>query len=211
MALPLLRAADVACRRGERLLFDGLGLEVHSGEIVWVRGANGRGKTSLLKLLAGLSMPERGDVSWDGVPVRRSPAYRRQLVFVGHADALKEDLTVSEALRFLLQLHAVPHDHDAVGAALERLGLHGRSNAAVRTLSQGQRRRVALARLAVPTGTAPWILDEPADSLDSDGFERLHELLAAHAQRGGRVVLSSHQRLHPRLGAREVDLDRYAR
>ncbi|HEV7913988.1 MAG TPA: cytochrome c biogenesis heme-transporting ATPase CcmA [Albitalea sp.] len=210
-AAPHLKAVQLACRRGSRLLFKNLALDLPAGRILWVRGQNGRGKTSLLRLAAGLSTPEHGEVLCDDRSVRRAAGYQERLVFIGHANALKEDLTVSEALAFLLQVHGRPHASATVDAALDRIGLQGRRHAPVRTLSQGQRRRVALARLAVEQAPSLWILDEPFDALDSDGIERLNGLLREHAQRGGNVLLTSHLSLDTAmLQPIELNLDRYS-
>jgi len=201
-----LRATNLACRRGTRLLFKGLDLELPAGQIMWLRGQNGRGKTSLLRIAAGLSSPEDGQVLIDGAP----PRSVRPLVFIGHANALKEDLSVFEALEFLLRIHGRPCQPGDVHAALDRLGLSSRRGAMVRTLSQGQRRRVALARLAAHSDASLWLLDEPFDALDSDGVERVNGLLAEHAGRGGSVLLTSHLSLdRPRLAPVDLDLDRY--
>lgn len=209
-ATPRLSATGLACRRGNRLLFKGLDLAVADGEIVWLRGRNGRGKTSLLRLAAGLSSPEDGAILRDGAAAN-APAAGRRFVFVGHTNALKDDLTAGESLQFLLRLHGSPSTPALVQTALERMGLQGRRQAAVRTLSQGQRRRVALARLAVEDQASLWILDEPYDALDADGVARLDDLLLAHAARGGSVLLTSHLALDTaRLRPREIDLDRCA-
>ncbi|HMC16167.1 MAG TPA: cytochrome c biogenesis heme-transporting ATPase CcmA [Albitalea sp.] len=206
-----LSASALACRRGSRLLFKNLDLDVDAGEIVWVRGQNGSGKTSLLRLIAGLSTPEHGRVLLDGIPVRSAAAHGRGLVYIAHANALKEDLSVSEALEFLLRIHARPCTPAIVQAALERIGLLSRRQALVRTLSQGQRRRVALARLAVDDGAALWLLDEPFDALDIDGIARLNGLLNDQVRRGGSVLLTSHLGVSTAtLRPREVDLDAYA-
>lgn len=186
-ALPSLAAIDLACRRGDRILFKGLQFEVKPGQVVWLRGANGRGKTSLLRLLAGLSTPEAGQVSWAGTPTQR--------VYVAHANALKEDLTVLESLRFLARLHGRADSDAALGEALSLFGMASRRDALVRTLSQGQHRRVALARLALDVAPSLWILDEPFDALDTEGIHTLNTLLTQHAARGGSVVLTSHQAL----------------
>ena len=178
----VVAATGLACRRGERILFRGLGLRVSAGQIVWVRGANGQGKTSLLRLLAGLAQPEAGTIEHSV----------RERVYVGHANALKDDLTVAESLLFLSRLHGFDTAAVAIDAALHRFGLHSRRNAPVRTLSQGQRRRVALARLCTAPPTALWLLDEPFDALDAQGVEALNSLLAEHATRGGSVLLTSH-------------------
>jgi len=191
--LPTLSLLDVACRRGNRLLFKGVTLELRAGAATWLRGRNGRGKTSLLRLAAGLAAPEAGRVLWGGTPVRQAPGFTRTLVFIGHTNALKDDLTVIEAVQFLARLHGRADDSVTLGHALQRLGMATRSDAFVRTLSQGQRRRAALARLALERNASLWILDEPYDALDVDGVQAVNELLHAHLARGGAVLLTSHQ------------------
>jgi heme exporter protein A len=178
---------DLQCRRGERLLFAATSFVVAPGAIVWVRGANGQGKTTLLRTLAGLSAPAAGTIAWAG-----APALAPRPLYLAHANALKDDLTVAESLRFLLHLGGHHVDSGAVDAALERFGLASRRDAFVRTLSQGQRRRVALARLAAQRELRPWLLDEPFDALDAAGVDLLAAVIAAHAKRGGSVVLTSH-------------------
>ena len=188
-----LVATDLACRRGNRLLFQGVNFTLPAGEAQWLRGRNGCGKTSLLRIAAGLAPPERGELFWGGLPVRHAPGYSRRMTYVAHANALKEDLTVAEALAFLARLHQRPYDTDSIVRALDRIGVAARRDAPVRTLSQGQRRRAALARLALERGAALWVLDEPYDALDRDGIERLDSLLHEHLARGGSVLLTSHQ------------------
>lgn len=157
-----------------------------------MRGANGRGKTSLLRLLAGLASPEQGEIRWTSTPDQAPTDTSRRLVYIGHSNALKEDLTALESLQFMARLHRRPADPQALEEALRRCGMHGHRHAPVRTLSQGQRRRVALARLCLETDPLLWILDEPFDALDIQGVETLDGLLSGHAQRGGSVVLTSH-------------------
>jgi heme exporter protein A len=178
---------DLQCRRGERVLFAPVSFVVRAGAIVWIRGANGQGKTTLLRTLAGLSAPAVGELAWAG-----APALPPRPLYLAHANALKDDLTVGESLRFLLHLGGHHVDSQLVDAALERFGLASRCDAFVRTLSQGQRRRVALARLAAQRELLPWLLDEPFDALDAAGVETLSAVIAAHARRGGSVVLTSH-------------------
>jgi len=209
--LPSLRLVDVACRRGDRLLFTGLHETLERGELLWLRGGNGRGKTSLLRLVAGLAAPERGQILWDGAPTRRNEHFDRALVYIAHANALKDDLTATESLAFLARVHGRDASAGALRAALARLGLAGRERTPVRSLSQGLRRRVALARLALETAPALWVLDEPFDALDVAGTATLHALLAAHRARGGSVLLTSHH-LHldaeaASAGFRVLDLD----
>ena len=192
MAMPpadpsaLLVVEGLECRRGERTLFSGLDFSLVPGAIVWLRGANGRGKTTLLRTLAGLSRPEAGRIAW------REPQDAGRALYLAHANALKDDLGAEESLRFLQALDGRDSDPAALAAALERVGMASRRDAPVRTLSQGQRRRVALARLAVPGTASTWLLDEPFDALDAAGVEMLNGLLAEHAARGGGIVLTSH-------------------
>lgn len=210
-SLPTLTITDLACRRGNRVLFRGVNFAVHAGAATWLRGRNGRGKTSLLRLAAGLAVPESGKVLWGEEPVRVAADYAPQRVYIGHANALKDDLTVTESLSFLARMHGRPHDAASIAGALERLGIASRRDALVRTLSQGQRRRATLARLALERGRGIWILDEPYDALDVDGIAAVNELLHAHLARGGSLLLTSHQ--SPGAAAptmAEFDLDPFA-
>jgi heme exporter protein A len=206
----VLRAAGLAGRRGRRLLFADLDLELAPGALVWLRGPNGVGKTSLMRLLAGLAQPEAGTVTWRGAPIRTARAdWQRDLIYIGHLNALKDDLTLAEALEFLAALGGATPTAAQVQRALEAVGIGQRRHAAVRTLSQGQRRRGALARLALDDAPRVWILDEPHDALDTEGRSALDALLVAHAQRGGRVLLTSHHEL--RLpGMAVLDLGAFA-
>ncbi|HEX6016486.1 MAG TPA: heme ABC exporter ATP-binding protein CcmA [Burkholderiaceae bacterium] len=209
--LPALSLCDVACRRGNRVLLRGVNLEQRAGHATWLRGRNGRGKTSLLRLAAGLASAESGRVLWGGTPLRQAADFARRRVFIGHSNALKDDLSVIEALQFLARLHGRPDDAGALRAALERLGMDKRRDALVRTLSQGQRRRAALARLALERTASLWLLDEPYDALDADGVRAVDALLHAHLGRGGSVLLTSH--VAPGDGAPTMtvlDLDAFA-
>lgn len=194
-APPLLRLQALACRRGTRLLFRGVNLTLGAGDLVWLRGRNGSGKTSLLRLAAGLGRPAQGTVLRSGGPP----------VLLGHAHALKDELTVAESLHFLLGVHALPQQATTVEAALDRFGLAPRRHQRIAQLSQGQRRRVALARLVASRAQPLWLLDEPHDGLDADGAQVLDALLAEHLQAGGSVLMASHQA--PSLPARVLDLD----
>ncbi len=194
---PTLTGTGLACRRGDRLLFTGLDITVRAGQIIWLRGSNGRGKTSLLRLLAGLSPPEAGSLRWGVAALQTTRgAHHASLAYVAHGNALKDDLNSTEALGFLASLHRQGASTEALHAALQQLGMHSRRNAPVRTLSQGQRRRVALARLALLPTKPLWLLDEPYDALDDEGCTVVDGLLTAHALAGGSVVLTSHLPLH---------------
>lgn len=191
------------------MLFKRLSFELRPGQVVWLRGRNGRGKTSLLRLMAGLSTPAEGAVHCAGVSLPKADvAWRERLLFIAHANALKEDLTVGESLRFLAQIQGRDCSTAQRAEALGRLGVAALATRPVRTLSQGQRRRVALARLALPQPPSVWLLDEPFDALDDDGVQRLNGLLSEHAAAGGSALLTSHQsvRLTDPLPI-ELDLD----
>lgn len=207
----VMRATDLAGQRGDHLLFERLDLALTPGSVTWLRGRNGCGKTSLLRLLADLSSPVAGEIEFDGSALRRSgPSWRKGLVYVAHHSALKDDLTAGEALRFLIELQGAQPGAAALDAALGRMGVRASRDAPVRTLSQGQRRRVALARLALALQAPLWLLDEPFDALDAAGVAALNALLAEHAAQGGATLLTSHQSLTLDAPVPQViDLDRH--
>ena len=137
-----MQAQDLTVRRGTEVLFKALSFDLRAGQLVWLRGSNGSGKTSLLRVLAGLSKPDGGQLSWNAEPLAKSEDYRSKLVYMGHANALKDDLTALEALRFLTTVHGRACPQDRMEAALRRMGVFHRRKLPVRMLSQGQRRRV---------------------------------------------------------------------
>lgn len=188
----MLEAADLRCERGGRVLFERLSFRLAAGEFLRVSGANGSGKTSLLRVLCGLLTPSRGSVRWKGEPVAAlREEYARQLVYLGHAPAVKGDLTAEENLSIACTLAGVAVSRDAVKSALARFALP--DDVPVRRLSQGQRRRAALARLALSGAVPLWLLDEPFAALDAEGIERLGALLSGHAEKGGAIVFTTHQ------------------
>lgn len=192
-----IRAQDLTVRRGNEVLFKALSFELRAGQMVWLRGSNGSGKTSLLRVLAGLSRPDSGVLSWGQQPLAQSEDYKARLLYMGHANALKDDLTALEALRFLTTVHGRTCSNERMEAALRRMGVFHRRKLPVRMLSQGQRRRVALARLALEECPGFWVLDEPFDALDDAGLGLVQELLVENVQRGGMVLFTSHIPVHP--------------
>ncbi|HSV35870.1 MAG TPA: cytochrome c biogenesis heme-transporting ATPase CcmA [Ramlibacter sp.] len=189
----MLSGSNLACVRGERPLFSGIDFTVAPGEWLHVRGANGVGKTSLLRILAGLSQPDHGEVRWGDTPVSPGlPAFRRELLYLGHQPAVKEDLSARENLELACALDGCGMAAGAAASALRRFGLGGREDLPVRFLSAGQKRRVLLARLAARRARL-WILDEPFTALDTRAVEMLGALAGEHLAAGGMVVLTSHQ------------------
>lgn len=188
----MLAATGLACFRGDRLLFHDLDLGVASGQALQVRGPNGCGKTTLLRILCCLTNPEEGAIRWRGRTVgSRDPDYLRDLRYVGHSDGVKLVLTPRENLRIAMALETRV-DEAALESALADVALGDFTDVPCRTLSAGQRRRVALARLVLG-GPRLWLLDEPFTSLDAAGGDIVRGLIDAHLERGGCAVLTSHQ------------------
>lgn len=202
-----LQVTDLSCQRGDQTLFSGVTLSLTSGELLFVRGRNGSGKTTLLRILCGLTEPATGEVRWRGQPIRRlEEATRRDLLYVGHRDAVKEELTPLENLGIHQGLRGERGDLERQLDALEEAGLGGREDIPVRYLSQGQRRRTALARLLVSPARL-WILDEPLTALDRSAVAWLFERIGAYLRDGGIVVTTSHQPIDGLPEPRILDLD----
>jgi heme exporter protein A len=200
---------DLACERGERLVFAGLSFSLAAGEALILTGPNGSGKSSLLRLMAGLLKPAAGALRWGGETIEEDPeAHRRRLHYLGHQDAVKTVLTVTENLSFWAAMKGGAEEGPALLDALERFGLGALAEVPARYLSSGQRRRLALARLLAAPGEL-WLLDEPTVGLDSASVERLTQEIEAQRARGGRVVLATHLSL-PLKGARSLDLGDWA-
>jgi heme exporter protein A len=185
---------DLACDRGSRQLFTNLTLQVNPGELLRVRGANGAGKTSLLRMLCGLVLPTYGQVLWRGRSLSsQREEFGRDLVYLGHAAALKDELSALENLLDACALGGHKPSLPAALAALKGAGLRGHERTAARRLSQGQKKRSALARLALTQPAPLWVLDEPFNALDTAATAWLAGLIEAHLGQAGLVVLTSHQ------------------
>lgn len=199
----MLEAVDLACQRGDRLLFAGLDLRLGPATLLHVRGRNGSGKTTLLRALCGLLHTDAGQIRWRGEDIRElAEEYRRELLYFGHLNGIKADLTGLENLQIAVTLDQQPAPTAALRAALARIGLAGYEDLPTRLLSQGQKKRVALARLIL--SKAPlWILDEPFTALDTDAVTLLETLIAEHVADGGLVVLTTHQEVALTRGAIE--------
>ncbi|HDP90207.1 MAG TPA: cytochrome c biogenesis heme-transporting ATPase CcmA [Thioalkalivibrio sp.] len=188
-----LRAVDLAAERGDRRLFQHLGFTLAPGQLLQVQGANGSGKTSLLRILCGLSRPARGAVYWGEEPLARvEGGIGSCLSYLGHRDALKDELSVRENVLFAARLGGMIAGREAADAVLARLGLTGYEDLPAGILSQGQKRRVALARLLLEARPL-WVLDEPLAALDAQASAILREALAAQLAGGGMVILTTHQ------------------
>lgn len=189
-----LQLDGLTCTRGSRQLFSSLSISVGPGQLLRVRGANGAGKTSLLRMLCGLLQPTEGQVLWFGQPVAdQRDVFGRSLVYLGHAAALKDELSPIENLLDASALGGHTPDIREAMAALQGAGLRGHERTAARRLSQGQRRRSALARLALSYSAPLWILDEPFNALDNGANNWLTGLIETHLHNAGMVVLTSHQ------------------
>ena len=190
---PLLRARGLECVRGGRRLFSGISFDLAGGGLLQVRGANGSGKTSLLRIVCGLLPPDGGDISWNARAVRElGEEYRANLAYIGHLNSIKEELDPSENLRYAASIAGLSATTAEIDDALHSFGLAG-AGLPCKLLSQGQKRRAALARLKL-SGTRPlWVLDEPFSALDAKGVAVTRSLIEAHLAAGATVIFTTHQ------------------
>ena len=186
-----LSGRDLAIIRGERCLFQGLSFELNRGEMLLLEGQNGSGKTSLMRAIAGMLSLESGEVCWNAEPIlQQRQAFHGSLVWLAHRTGLKSDLTMLENLRFERSLRAQADvEHELL---FERLGISRLKKLPLRSLSAGQQRRVALARMLL-ADVPLWLMDEPFTNLDREGRELVMKLADEHLERGGLCVMAAHQ------------------
>ena len=191
----MLEAVDLECVRGDRPLFSHLSFSLRPGELLHVTGVNGSGKTTLLRALCGLTHAHAGEIRWNGTAIQKlGDEYHAQLAYVGHANGIQGDLTPEENLRVAIRLSGSTGT-EQIGAVLKRLGLAAYHRFPSKILSQGQKRRLALARLMVERKPL-WILDEPLSGLDVDSVSLMTTILIEHLAQGGLIVITSHQDIH---------------
>ncbi len=195
MICQMLEAINLGCVRGERRLFSNLNFTLPAGTLLQVQGPNGSGKTSLLRMICGLLTPAEGEICWKGSDIHSlREEYSRTITYVGHRNGVKEELSSVDNLRINTGLAGVEITPNECQATLGRVGLAGREHLPARLLSEGQRRRLALARLlSIPTML--WILDEVLASLDNAAVEFVRSLLAEHLSNGGIAIIATHQEL----------------
>ena len=191
----MLEVQNVGCVRGDRRLFDKINFSLTPGTVQQLTGPNGSGKTSLLRIICGLMSPEEGEIRWQGANIRLlAEEYFTAITYIGHNIAVKEELTSLENLRISSGLAGLEVSRKEAYSVLGKMGLTGRENLAARLLSEGQRRRSALARLL--TCRAPlWVLDEVLTSLDKAGVTLMKSLIEEHLSKGGMAIIATHQEL----------------
>jgi len=188
-----LEVDNLCCVRGDRMLFRDLNFGVGRGEVLHLKGHNGSGKTTLLRALAGLLLPEDGTIRWQGESIRSlREDYTRHLLYLGHLNAIKGDLTAIENLRISAILDGFDISEDKAWSILGEIGLSGHEDLPTKHLSQGQKRRVALARLLANQATV-WILDEPFTALDVAAVQMLQDVIKRHVGADGIAIITTHQ------------------
>ena len=190
----MLEVGNLACTRGERTLFRDVSFKLEAHGLLHVAGTNGSGKTTLLRMVCGLGAPDAGEVRWHGVTIATlRESYWRELVYMGHANALKDDLSATENLLVAATLAGCVTNRESARQSLASFGLAACADLPVRALSQGQKRRSALARLGLSEKQPLWILDEPFSALDVAAVSHLEKLILAHVTGGGSVIFTTHQ------------------
>lgn len=193
-AASVLRAHGLKCVRGGTELFSNLGFSIESGETLVVKGGNGSGKTSLLRILCGFNDPAEGEVTWCGEPIARHESFRQQVSYIGHQSGVKPDLTVRENLLFMQRLSGEDGSESEVREAIRAAGLSRQRNVLTGKLSAGQKRRVALAKLQLEQRIV-WVLDEPLTALDKEFIGKFELDLKNHLDNRGMLVVTTHREL----------------
>ena len=189
----MLEVVDLECTRGDRRLFSGLNFTLKPGTLLHLQGTNGSGKTTLQRAICGLLLPQEGEIRWNGESIRSlKEEYCKEVVYLGHLNGIKNDLTGLENLRISATLDGDSIDDGKLWDALKRMGLMGFEDLPTKVLSQGQKKRVALARLLLSSARL-WVLDEPFVGLDVHAVELLQSLIAEYVAGGGLVILTTHQ------------------
>jgi len=192
----MLEAINVTCVRGTRRLFKDLNFAVARGELIELRGPNGSGKTSLLRILCGLATPAAGHVLWDGTNIRSlGEEYSASVAYLGHQNAVKDELTAIENLRISSGVAGHALDKGEAQRVLAQVGLTQQQNLPARVLSAGQRRRLAMTRLLTANATL-WILDEVLTSLDQAAMGLSRDFMTEHLKNGGAAIVATHQDLN---------------
>ncbi|MEM5528658.1 cytochrome c biogenesis heme-transporting ATPase CcmA [Gammaproteobacteria bacterium AS21] len=211
MLTPLLEISELYCERDERVLFDNLSFKVQQGEIIHLKGCNGSGKTSLLRIVCGLYQGYEGDVLYKGQPLASvREQFNGSLLYLGHNVSVKQGLTLTENLRWYAKIQP-QLDEALIDFAIEQVGLKNYADVYCQNLSAGQKRRVNLARLYMHKNQqyqhSIWILDEPFTAIDVDGVASLESKILEYVKGGGTVILTTHQLLEIKEGVRCINLD----
>lgn len=204
----MLEVSNLECVRGDHRLFKDLNFSLKAGELIHLRGSNGSGKTSLLRTICGLMDPAEGEVLWNGQNIQSlRDEFFQHLLYLGHLGGIKGELSALENIQLSFQLAGIQKSQDDTIDALAALGLAGREDLPTKVLSQGQKRRVALAQLVL-TDAVLWVLDEPFVALDVDAVDYLKNLIVQHVESSGMVILTTHQEVEIDTGiVRHISLD----
>lgn len=204
----MLEIQSLECVRDDRLLFSELSFSVADAEVLQIEGPNGSGKTSLLRIICGLRLPEAGQVKWQGESIASNREdYYANMVYIGHLPCIKADLTVLENVRSLLDTRSLALSNTIIEAALAKVGLASYEDVLGKALSSGQRRRILLAFIELAQAKL-WILDEPLTALDVQGVTLMESMILEHRQAGGSVVFTTHHGLQLDCDMRSVHLGR---
>lgn len=206
--MAVLSGQNLSCIKRDRTLFERIDFSIEKGQLLHVKGANGAGKTSLLRILVGLSQPDSGKVLFKEHCIFTNPAdYHPSLVYFGHKLGLNPSLSAVENLRFWCELNQLEFHIDYIFSLLEKVGLVGLEDLPVGNLSAGQQRRVSLTRIWLKSSACLWVLDEPFTALDVDGIELLKSKIVEHLEQQGSVIMTSHQRLDLSCTVKELHLE----